>query len=100
MVGGQAGQAVAAQPVGAGVPDMQHVRDAAAQHQRREGASHPRQPCIPAAFGMDPAVERIQNRRGRAPHFHRLRQIAESIQETAHGDLGRLAAALCAANSI
>ncbi len=33
-------KAVAAQPIGARVADMQHMRDAPAQHQRGEGASH------------------------------------------------------------
>ena len=33
MVGRQAAQAVTAEPIGAGIPDMQQVGDAAAQHQ-------------------------------------------------------------------
>src|ERR1035437_2358749 len=49
---------------------------------------------------MDPAIERIEDRGRCALHFDRLGQIAKSIQETAHRDLGRLAAALGAANSI
>ena len=93
-------QAVAAEPVGAGVADMQHMRDAAAQHQRGEGASHPRQLGIALALGMDPAIERIQDVGGGAPHFHGLGQIAKSVQEAAHRGLGRLAAALGAADPI
>ena len=100
MVDGQAGQAVAAQPVGAGVADMQHMRDAPAQHQRREGASHPRQLGVSLTLGMDPAIERIQDRGGGASHFHRLGQVAKSVEETAHRDLGRHAAALGAANAV
>ena len=57
MVDGQAGEAVAAQPIGAGVADMQHMRDAPAQHQRREGASHSRQLGVAPALGIDPAIE-------------------------------------------
>ena len=34
MVGGEACQTVAAQPIGAGIPDMEQVGDAAAEHQR------------------------------------------------------------------
>ena len=40
MVGGEASHALAAQPIGAGIPDMQQVGDAAAQHQRRQRATH------------------------------------------------------------
>ena len=100
MVFGQQGQAVAAEAVGAGVTDMQHMRDAPAQHQRGEGASHPHQPGIALALRVDPAVERIQHDGGCAPHFHRLRQVAKTVEKTAHGDLGRLAAALRASDSI
>ena len=60
MVGGQQRQAVAAQPIGAGVADMQHMRDAPAQHQRGEGASHPVKLRIALALRMDPAIERIR----------------------------------------
>ncbi len=100
VVGGQQVQAIAAEPIGAGVADMQHMRDASAQHQRREGASHSRQAEIAGALRMDPAIECVQHNSGRAPHFHGLGQIAKSIEETAHRDLRRLAAALGAANSV
>jgi len=40
MVGGEASQTIAAQSIGARVADMQHMRDATAQHERREGAAH------------------------------------------------------------
>ncbi len=79
---------------------MQQVSDATAQHQRREGASHPRQLGVPLTLGMDPAIECIQDRGRRAPHLHGFGQIAKSIQKTTHGGLGCHAAALCAPNSI
>ena len=49
---------------------------------------------------MEPAVERIQNPCGGATHFHGLGQIKKTVQESAHGDLGRDAASLGATNSI
>ena len=62
MVGGQAGQAVAAQPIGAGIADMQQMGDAAAQHQRGERAAHSGELGILAAHRIDPAVERADDR--------------------------------------
>ena len=79
---------------------MQHMRDAAAQHQCGEGASHPRQIRVAPALRMNPAIERIQHDGGGAPHFHGLGQIAKSIEEAAHRDLGRLAAAFGAADAV
>ena len=79
---------------------MQDMRDAAAQHQCRERASQPGQIGVALALRMNPAVERIEDDRRGAPHLHGLGQIAKSIQEPAHRDLGRFAAALGAANSI
>jgi len=49
---------------------------------------------------MDPAIERVQNDGRSASHFHRLGQIAESIQEAAHRDLGRYTAALRASHPV
>ena len=100
MVGGKTGQTIAAQPVGARIPDMQQVGDAAAQHQRGEGAPHSRELGVLAAQGIDPAVERTDDLGARSLHLHGLGQIAKSIEETAHRGLGRGAAALCAADSI
>jgi hypothetical protein len=91
---------VAAQPVGTAVADMQHMRGAPAQHQCGEGASHSGQLRVTLCLRMNPAVERIQHDGGGTPHLHRLGQIAKSIEEAAHRDLGRLAAALGAPDSI
>jgi hypothetical protein len=100
MIVGQAGEAIAAQPIGARVADVQHVRDAPAQHQRREGASHPHQLGVALTLGLDPAIECVQYPGRRASHLHRFGQIEKSIQKTAHRGLGRHAAALCAPNSV
>ena len=61
MIGGQAGEAVTAQPIGARVADVQHMGDAPAQHQRGEGASHSRQLGVALSLGIDPAIECIEN---------------------------------------
>jgi hypothetical protein len=79
---------------------VQHVRDAPAQHQRREGASHPRQLGIALTLGMDPAIERIDDARSRTSDLHGLGQVAKAIQKPTHGGLGRDATALSPANSI
>ena len=54
MVGGQADQAVAAQPVGARVADMQQMREPAAQHQGGERAAHADKVGVLPALGVDP----------------------------------------------
>ena len=100
VVDGQAVQAVAAQPIGAGVADMQHVRDAPAQHQRREGASHPGQLGVTLPLRIDPAVERVENLGRGTPHFHGLGQVAKPIKKAAHRGFGRDAAALGAADAV
>ena len=61
MVDREAGHAVAAQPVGARIPDVQQVGDAAAQHQRRQRAPHSGELGVLAAHGIDPAVERTDD---------------------------------------
>ena len=100
MVGGEASHAVAAQPIGARIPDMQQVGDAAAQHQRRQRATHSGELGVLAAHGIDPAVERTDDFGARSLHLHGLGQIAKSVQEAAHRGLGRNAAALRAADAI
>ena len=100
VIGGQAGQAVAAEAIGARIPDMQQVDDAAAQHQRGEGASHPRQFRVLPAQGLDPFIERVDDRSRGAAHFHGFWQVPKSVDEAAHRGLGRHAAALRAADSV
>ena len=60
----------------------------------------PSRSAVALAFRMDPAIERVQHDRGGTPHLHRLGQIAEPVEETAHRDLGGLAAALGAADAV
>ena len=100
MIGGEASQTVAAQPVGARIPDMQQVGDAAAQHQRRQRATHSGELGVLPAHRIDPAVERTDDSGARSLHLHRLGQIAKSVEEAAHRGLGRDAAALRAADAI
>ena len=100
VVAGQASQAAASEPVAARVSGMQHMRSAATQNERCERASHPFEFRVLPAQGMDPAVECIQDPRCRALNFQGLRQVAKSIQKTAHCRFGRGAAALSPANVI
>ena len=100
MVCGEASQAIAAQPIGARIPDVQQVGDAAAQHQRRQRATHSGELGVLATHGIDPAVERTDDLGARSLHLHGLGQIAKSVQEAAHRGLGRNATALRAADSI
>ena len=100
VVVGQTGQPVAAQPVGARVADVQHVRRAAAQHQRGERASHAGERRVAAAFAVEPAVERAEHPRRGAAHLHRLRQVAEAVKKAAHRHFRRDAAAFGAADSV
>ena len=53
VVGGEAQQAIAAQPVGPRVADMQQMRETAAQDQRGEGAAHADKVACPAALGSE-----------------------------------------------
>ena len=100
VIGGEAGQAVAAQPVGARVADMQHVREPAAQHQRGKGAAHADKVRILPALGIDPGVERIEDARAGAAHLHGLRHVPEAVEEAAHRGFRRLAPALGAADAV
>ena len=49
---------------------------------------------------VDPAIERIENGRRGAPHFHRLGQIAKAVEKAAHRGFGGDAAALGAADAV
>ena len=70
------------------------------QDDRGEGAAHAA-PCgIDAALIVDPAVGGLQRAGGTAPHAERLRQRIVGVDETAHRKLGRLAAALVAADAV
>ena len=100
VVGGQTAEAVAAQPIGAGIADVQSVRDAAAEHQCGEGASHSRQLGVALSLGMDPTIQRVEDPRASPAHFHGFRQIAKSIQKAAHRGLGRHTPAFRAADPI
>src|SRR6266851_3164211 len=84
MVGREAGHAIAAQSVGPGIPDMQQVRDAAAQYEGGERASHSGELGVLATQRIDPAVERADDRRPGALHLHGLGQIAKPGEEAAH----------------
>ena len=79
---------------------MQQVRDAAAQHQRGEGAAHPASLRSRRPMRIDPAVERIDDRGAGAPHLHGLGQVAKSVEKAAHRGLGGDAAAFGAADAI
>ena len=79
---------------------MQDMRDAPAQHQRGESASHARRVGVALALRIDPAVERIEHGRRGAAHFHGLGQVAKTVEETAHRGLGGDAAALGAADAV
>src|SRR4029077_6441788 len=100
VVGGEQREAVAAEPVSATVADMQHVRDPPAQHDPRKGASHPGERRVALALAVDPAVERTDDSRRGAPHFHGLRQVAKAVEETAHCGFGGDAPALGAADAV
>jgi hypothetical protein len=84
MVGGQAGETVAVPAVGAGIADMQHMRDAAAQDQRGKGAAHAGELGVAAAERIKPAVERADDAGGGALHLHRLGQVAEPVEKAPH----------------
>jgi hypothetical protein len=100
MVACEAAQAVTPHPVGAGIADMQNMRDATAQHQRGEGASHAGERGIMAPLAVDPAVERAQNLGRGAPHFEGLGEIAESVEKAAHRHLGGDATAFGATDPV
>ncbi len=100
MIDGQERQAVAAQPVGARIADMKHMRDAPAQDQRGEGASHAGEIVVALGERIDPAVERIEDGRRCAAHFHGLGQIAKAVEKAAHRGLGGDAAAFSAADAV
>ncbi len=100
MVCGEASHAIAAQPIGARIPDVQQVGDAAAQHQRRQRATHPGELGILARHCINPAVERTDDFGARSLYLHGLGQIAKAVQEAAHRSLSRYAAALRATNAV
>ena len=97
---GETGQAVASQPVGARVADVQQVGGAGAQHERGEGAGHPFELGILAAERVDPCVERTDDPGPGAADLHGLRQIPESVEKTAHREFRGDAAALGAADPV
>src|SRR5438067_2704747 len=100
VVDRQAGQAAAAESVGAGVADMQQMRDAAAQHERRKGAAEAGDLGILPAHRVDPAIERADDPRAGPLYLHRLRQIAETVEKTAYRGLRGDAAAFRAADAV
>ena len=100
MVDGQASQAISAQPIGAGIPDMQQVGDTAAQHQCGERAAHSGELGVLPTLGIDPAVERSDDPGARALHLHGLGQVAKSVEKPAHRGFGGGAAALGAADAV
>ncbi len=100
MIGGKTGEAIPAQPVRARIPDMQQVGDAAAQHQRREGAAKTGEVWVLPAHRMDPGVERTDDPGPRLLHLHGLGQIAKAVKEPAHRGFGGDAAALCATDPV
>ena len=100
MVGGQERQAIAAQPIGARVADMNDMRDAPAQDQRREGAAHAGELAVALGERIDPVVERIEHGGRGAAHFHGLGQIAEAVEEAAHRGFGSHPPASGAADAV
>ena len=66
--GGQPLQAAVAQPVDAGVADMDEVSVAAAQDQRGKRAGHAAVAGIDLALRVDPAVDGPEASRGGVPH--------------------------------
>ena len=100
MILSETSETVAPQPIGAGIADVQEVGDPAAQHQRSERARHPLELGVLAAERIDPGVERADNARPGAAHFHGLRQVPEAVEKTAHGELGGDASALGAADAV
>ncbi len=100
MVSGQERQATATQPIGARVADVHDVRDAAAQHESGESATHPRQVRVPLALGVHPCIEGAQDAGGRPLHFRGLRHLAHSIQKAPYSSLRRDAPPLCAPDPI
>ena len=100
VVGGEAAEAVAAEAIGAGVPGVQEVGDAAAQHQCRERAAHPGKLRVLATERVHPAVERADDPGAGPLHLHGLGQIAKPVEEAAHRGLGGDAATLRAADAV
>ena len=100
MIGGETDQAIAAQPVGPGVADMQQMREPAAQHQRGEGAAHADEVRVLLSLRVDPGIERIEDAGPGAPHLHGLRHVPEPVEEAAHRGLRRLAPAFGAADPV
>ena len=76
------------------------MRHAPAQHQGRESTPHPGQLGIPLRLGVNPAIERIEHRRRRAPHLHGFGHVAEAIEKTAHRSLCGDPATLGAADAV
>ena len=100
MVGGEQRQAITAEPIGAAVTNMQHMRNPPAQHDRGEGASHAGERRVALALGIDPAIERADDGRRGAAHLHGLGQVAKAVEKAAHRGFGGDTAALGAANAV
>jgi hypothetical protein len=100
VVGGQALQPAVAQPVDAGVADMDEVGVAAAQDQRGKRAGHAAVTGIGLALGVDPAVDGPEASRGGVPHAQDVRQAEIAVDEGAHRKLGGHAPALGPADPI
>ena len=95
MVLGQPLQASLAQPVGAGVADMDDMAKSSRQDHRRKGTAHAVEPRVDAALGVDPAIDALQRARGSAPHTKRFRQGIIGIDEAARSQVPRLRVRPC-----
>ena len=100
MVDGQTGQAVATQAVGAGVADVKDVGVAATQDERGEGAAHAGQRRVLTALGVEPGVQGIDDAGGGAADFHRLGNLAKTVEKETDGGLGGDATAPGAADAV
>jgi hypothetical protein len=73
------------------------MRDATAQYESSESATHPREVGVPLPLGVHPGIEGIQHERGRPLHFSRFGQLPHSVQKASHSSLCGDAPTFCAA---
>jgi hypothetical protein len=73
---------------------------AAAQHYRREGATHSRKCLVAMTLSMDPTIERIHDLGSGAPHVQGFGQVAKTVKKASDGSLGSDTTTPCAANAV